>query len=234
VGFLDLIIRLIVGSNPDGIAIDGAREGAALYITPGSGLRDVVDGHYDADGPFFEVLFVLFRELRGGPARPVLGMGVVVADTFPAGRASDRLLHPLTPVPIDVDLSILSIGSLVRDRKLDKNLVRSAVAENNAKALPAVYLDRRDEEADEGIFAQIDFHLDPCLYMESVSRASFQKVRKSLKAPKAWGRWWYPLTEALQASSSCYKNTSGPGGWQDQILLDETKKTVRISVIQTL
>jgi hypothetical protein len=72
--------------------------------------------------------------------------------------------------------------------------------------------------------------------MESVSRASFQKVRKSLslKAPKAWGRWWYPLTEALQASSSCYKNTSGPGGWQDQILLDETKKTVRISVIQTL
>jgi hypothetical protein len=61
------------------------------------------------------------------------------------------------------------------------------MAENNAKALPAVYLDRRDEEADEGIFAQIDFHLDPCLYMESVSPASLRKVRKSLVSESAKG-----------------------------------------------
>lgn len=151
-GLFDLIDGfLIIRGNPDGIAVHRTGESPPFDVAPGSRFADVVDSDHNPHGPVGKVLSVFLRELGGRPAGPEHGMGVIVPDTFPTRGAADGLLDPLTPLPVDVDLSILSIGRLIRDRVLHEDSIRRAVAQKDAKTFPSVYLDGGDKQPDEGV-----------------------------------------------------------------------------------
>jgi len=77
----------------------------------------------------------------------------------PSETWSYSLLDPLAPHEIDVDLAKLPIGCLVWNHEIHEDPPRRALPKEDAKALPPIDLNGRDQQANKGIFAQINFHV---------------------------------------------------------------------------
>jgi hypothetical protein len=88
-------------------------------------------------------------------------MGVIISQAIPARRGPHSLLDPLAPHEIDVYLAKLPIGCLVWNHEIHEDPPRRALPKEDAEALLAVNLNGRDQQANKGIFAQINFHVCP-------------------------------------------------------------------------